>query len=102
MDDFERDEKGTSVAFSMISIMTTQQDRLLFRTADGRLGHAKGSFAAGDQLVLFDGALVPYLIRKCQGEPRELYELVGIAYLRGAMHGEIDSWGLESQDIVLV
>ena len=102
MDNYQREKRGTSVESTLLSIMMAQTDHLLFRTAGGRLGLANGTFTVGDQLVLFDGARIPYLVRKCNEKSGESYQLTGIANVRGVMYGEIDSLGLESQDIILV
>jgi len=60
---------------------------------------------------VFDGASTPHIVRerreksifrRLTGQPGEKFELVGVAYLRGIMHGEVDRLGLDSHDILLV
>lgn len=100
MECFERSDNGKSIALTMIYLAQAQQDQRLFTTRSGRFGYAMGSFRAGDSLVVFNGAPVPHIIRKREGDGKE-YELVGVAYVRGMMHGEVEKLGLDSEEIVL-
>jgi hypothetical protein len=57
------------------------------------------SAVEGDSVVLFQGAKVPYLLRKVEGKVgANLFNLVGEAYVHGVMDGEYFS-ALETEDL---
>ncbi|KAF7854534.1 uncharacterized protein EAF02_011709 [Botrytis sinoallii] len=72
--------------------------RTLFRTRKGYLGIGAQSLRPSDEVWVLAGASVPFILRR--GED-EFYELVGEAYLHGAMHGEALEWGHEIRSISL-
>ncbi|QSZ33465.1 hypothetical protein DSL72_005033 [Monilinia vaccinii-corymbosi] len=72
--------------------------RSLFRTGKGYLGIGAQSLCPSDEVWLFAGAAVPFILRRRQDE---FYELVGEAYLHGVMHGEALEWGHELKSIIL-
>ncbi|CAH0020328.1 unnamed protein product [Clonostachys rhizophaga] len=57
----------------------------VFVTTGGRLGLGGGSMHTGDKIILLNGAQMPH-----------------VAYLSGAMHGELDDLNLPEVDIILV
>lgn len=60
--------------------------RALFFTESGRIGLGHDLTSVGDQVYLFQGADVPFIVRKCQGIDK--YKIVGEAYVHGIMRGE--------------
>ena len=63
--------------------------RRLFSTEHAYLGYGSVSMRKGDQVWLIDGARVPMVLRKAEGQNE--FILVGECYLHGVMHGE--KWG---------
>ncbi|KAF2844983.1 HET-domain-containing protein [Plenodomus tracheiphilus IPT5] len=56
----------------------------------------------GDQIVVFEGACVPFAIRRL-GVGKQEWEMLGEAYVHGIMHGEVlGVEGLEWQDVTIV
>jgi hypothetical protein len=85
----------------LIEISSAQDGFTTFSTTDKHFGFSNGHIETGDQVVIFDGAKHPHLIRRCPGD-REVYQLIGEVYLRGMMRGEVEDLGFESREIVLV
>jgi hypothetical protein len=56
------------------------------RTTKGYLGLAPGDVHIGDELVVFKGAAVPFILRKMGSN--DTHKLIGEAYIYGIMHGE--------------
>lgn len=72
------------------------RNRRFFRTMRGYVGIGPRTMELGDQVMLLQGASVPYLFRHRPEGPEDVFELVGEAYLHGFMYGE----GLEKEDVV--
>lgn len=72
------------------------RNRRFFRTMRGYVGIGPRTMEPGDQVMLLQGASVPYLFRHRPEGPEDVFELVGEAYLHGFMYGE----GLEKEDVV--
>ena len=102
MTSFVRNDKLSPASRFMFLIDQIQRDCVLFRTVDQRFGYATGSFQEGDQVVVFDGAMTAHLVREHLIDSRSVYELVGVAYVRGMMHGELDTLHLDCEDFTLV
>ncbi|KAI4202423.1 MAG: hypothetical protein LQ346_001981 [Caloplaca aetnensis] len=62
--------------------------RRMFRTESGWLGLGPESLEVGDSVWILAAAPTPYALRKAVDGPADAYELVGEAYVHGAMHGE--------------
>ncbi|KAA8566126.1 hypothetical protein EYC84_008729 [Monilinia fructicola] len=88
-EDFARLEKEIEAA---------NDARSLFRTQKGYLGIGAQSLCPFDEVWLFAGAAVPFILRRCQDQ---CFELVGEAYLHGVMHGEALEWEHELKSILL-
>ena len=58
----------------------------LFRTESGLVGKGPQTVVAGDEVWVFPGGSVPFLLRCLR---RGKYSLVGHAYVHGIMHGEL-------------
>lgn len=85
------------------TIGSRQRNRRLFTTANDRMGLACGSISPGDLLCVFHGSEVLHIIRKTsQGSDPETYKLIGDALVHGLMQGEVDSLGIESEEVILV
>lgn len=64
--------------------------RSIFKTEQGYLGLGSHHLLPGDQVVLFDGAKTPFIVRRqldSQGTWTGLYNLVSDCYLHGWMYG---------------
>lgn len=59
----------------------------LYRTSRGHISFCPLSTIVGDEAVLSQGALVPFILRKRPGSND--YELLGETYLHGFMDGEM-------------
>lgn len=55
-------------------------------TRKGYLGLVPGDVQVGDNIVIFKGAVVPFILRGTDGPDN--YTLIGEAYIHGIMHGE--------------
>ena len=54
----------------------------------------------GDQVCIFRGARVPFIVRPTP--KASAFELIGEAYLDGQMHGRLAKFHLPKEQIVLV
>jgi hypothetical protein len=80
-------EFRTSVSFMI--------NRRLFRADNGYMGLGPAIAEVGDYVVLVKGARMPFIVR-----PRgKLWELMGDAYLHGAMSGRL--WNEEKCHLML-
>jgi hypothetical protein len=71
--------------------------RTLFSTKQGRVGNGPVKMKEGDLVVVVNGAELPFVLRRLEGEGQEeRYELIGMAYMDDIMDGEVLSGGLES------
>jgi hypothetical protein len=59
--------------------------RLLFISDNGFLGLVPNNAESGDEIVLFFGAVTPFVLRRGQNE---YYRLIGECYVYGIMNGE--------------
>ena len=69
--------------------------RRAMRTGKGYVGQAPGIAEVGDQIALFEGGKLPFVIRR-RGEA---WELVGECYVNGIMSGE--AWGEKCEPFVI-
>ncbi len=72
-----------AMVFSKVAV-----SRRMFRTESGWLGLGPESLEVGDSVWILADAPTPYALRKPIDGPADAYELVGEAYVHGAMHGE--------------
>ncbi|KAH7087494.1 heterokaryon incompatibility protein-domain-containing protein [Paraphoma chrysanthemicola] len=74
------------------SLLKAQAGRRICITHDGYLACVPDSCVEGDEVVIFFGHTMPYIVRKT-GDPDEngkkIYRLVGHAYVHGIMDGEL-------------
>jgi hypothetical protein len=75
----------------------------LFRTEGSYVGKGPQSIQTGDEIWVFPGAQVPFILRKVGGDPDRRYRLIGHAYVHGIMHGEaVTRWvNSEPEAVVL-
>jgi hypothetical protein len=64
------------------------QGRTLFYTEKGWIGIGPPITLVGDDVVLFQQALCPYVVRRTQNTTDEAYKLLGDCYVDGIMDGE--------------
>ncbi|KAH6672095.1 hypothetical protein B0J14DRAFT_484014 [Halenospora varia] len=64
------------------------QGRTLFYTEKGWIGVGLPSTLVGDEVVLFQRAPCPYVLRRAQHKTDEAYKLLGDCYVDGIMYGE--------------
>ena len=95
------DGLNTPLQNVMNALCTVQQGRTIISTFAERFGSASGNMRTGDRVALFDGACIPYIVRRCPGG-RETYQLIGVATIYGVMNGELDRLELEHGMITLV
>jgi hypothetical protein len=69
----------------MMNISERAFRRRPFLTSDGLLGIGPHGLEKGDIVVIFMGANVPYILRKCKPQG---YKLLGEAFIEGIMDGE--------------
>ncbi|CAM1506069.1 Fc.00g057100.m01.CDS01 [Cosmosporella sp. VM-42] len=74
-------------------VQQTCLGRVCFSTEDGQIGFAPEVTRKGDVVVIIPGGKTPYLLRKTQPQSRDVestntYEVLGDAYIHGAMSGE--------------
>lgn len=60
--------------------------RRMGKTASGLVGFFPGGARQGDSVAVLQGGRVAFILRRCPG--REMWELVGEAYVHGVMEGE--------------
>lgn len=100
-DEYDFKQDRVPIRQAMDAIGEVHDGHRIIRTTGGRFGYANGNFQSGDRLVVFDGAWTPHIVRQVRKEP-DAFELVGVAYVRGMMRGEVENLEIESQEIVLV
>jgi hypothetical protein len=79
-------------------------DRQLFWTKENRYGFTNRGVQLGDVICIFDGAVVPYVLRRADddGDQVERWRLFGEAVIPGLMYGEADAMEIEERDFILV
>jgi hypothetical protein len=89
---------GTSTATSTIihSLKSNVVYQTLFRTSKGWIGIGPATLAAGDEVWVFYGGRMPFIMRS-----GSTYEMIGEAYVHGIMHGEAMSMSLNEGDIIV-
>lgn len=72
-----------------MGVETVHKDRCLYTTEKGLLGQGRDLTQAGDQIVIFFGGKMPFILRPING----LWRLVGPAWMYGFMMGEaVEGW----------
>ncbi|KAK1072240.1 hypothetical protein LTR74_002814 [Friedmanniomyces endolithicus] len=61
--------------------------RTFFTTRNGLVGVGMPGVRAGDQVTIWFGAPVPFIVRECEDD--DTYKLVGAAYVAGIMEGQM-------------
>ncbi|KAK1073449.1 hypothetical protein LTR74_001858 [Friedmanniomyces endolithicus] len=61
--------------------------RTFFATRNGLAGVGMPGVSAGDQVTIWFGAPVPFIVRECEDD--DTYKLVGAAYVAGIMEGQM-------------
>lgn len=91
----ERDRQNSM----LIDIKATTFGRRLFLTSRGYLGLGPASAEVNDEVCLFSGGQVLYVVRKSKGDR---FEFVGECYVHDLMDGEAcDDESFVLRDIVL-
>lgn len=74
--------------------------RCLFVTEQGRVGAADARVRARDDVLVFKGSRLPFVVRRSTNQPG--YRLISEAFIRGIMHGEAVSDVAEFDTISIV
>ena len=69
-------------------VYKTVEDRTMFVTQTGLIGCGHLDTRVGDEVWVFRGGNVPFVISPRTGEKEEGYRFVGDCYVQGIMHGE--------------
>ena len=114
----KRDEKEPDLETMMMRIQELKEQmaglvraggpanqRCFCTTEKGFFGLVPGKVEVGDEVAIFNGGNVPFILRKLDsGDGQELaYRLVGDGYFHGLMHGEalsLDTY--DERDLVIV
>jgi hypothetical protein len=86
--------KSAALQF-VTGLMVRQYQGHLFLTRSGWLGIAWGEIQAGDELVVFDWAPAPFVLRRAAERTDSAYRLVAQAFASGLMDGEAYQLGVE-------
>lgn len=80
------------------------ENRRIFVTGTEFMVIGPAEMEVGDQVVILEGARVPFVLRRKEGED-EAWEVVSDTYLHGFMKGEIAKFervdGMEAQEFIL-
>jgi len=89
---------GTSAATNTIilSLKSNLVYQKLFHTSKGWIGIGPATATAGDEVWVFYGGKMPFIMRS-----GSTYEMIGEAYVHGIMHGEAMSMSLNEGDIIV-
>ncbi|KAK6189420.1 hypothetical protein LQW54_013278 [Pestalotiopsis sp. IQ-011] len=93
---------GTPCLRFMIDCAHFQAGRKPFITSSGRFGFGPTSLQKGDQVCVFDFAQAPNVLRRDKEDNGMRYQVLGQAYVHGMMYGEVETLGIEEQEIILV
>lgn len=86
----------------LIDCARFQAGRKPFITSSGRLGFGPTNLQEGDQVCVLDYAEAPNMLRCSKEENGLRYQVLGQAYVHGMMYGEVETLGIEEQEIILV
>lgn len=67
----------------------------------GRFGFGPLSLQKGDKVCVLNYAKTPHVLRRSDHEVVN-FQVIGQAYVHDMMYGEIETLGIEEQDIVIV
>ncbi|GFF23708.1 hypothetical protein IFM58399_00403 [Aspergillus lentulus] len=82
--------------FTAIDFSERFRPSVVCLTKRGYFGLVPGTARKGDSIVLLYGGVVPFCLRR--SEQKNIYQLVGEAYIHGIMHGEaLDFEGVRAQ-----
>ncbi|GAP82411.1 putative ankyrin and HET domain-containing protein [Rosellinia necatrix] len=85
------------------AIQSTLGGRRLYCTEKGRLGFGPKRTEVNDQVCVLNNANAAHLLRRAsKTKRRKTFRLVGDSYYYGVMEGQIENFGTEEADIVLV
>ena len=69
-------------------VIRTWNYRCLFLTNDGRIGLGPKTQKSGNSVWILSRGRIPFILRQVDCNDERRYELVGEAYVHGAMYGE--------------
>lgn len=96
----QRQKHGETMQNLQLACSKALTNRRLCALSNGYLGLVPGEYVKrGDQIVVFAGAAVPFVIRAVSGGQ---FKLVGECYVHGIMQGEISSMGIDDVFISLI
>lgn len=86
----------------MTSCAYLQIGRKPFITSSGRFGFGPRNLQEGDHVCVFSFAQVPNVLRRSKEDNVCRYQVLGQAYVHGMMYGEVETLGIEEQEIIFV
>ncbi|TVY82063.1 Heterokaryon incompatibility protein 6 OR allele [Lachnellula suecica] len=93
--DFEGDIESLVSA----SLYTTIVSRVFFVTTDGTLGFSPPNTEPGDEIWIFHGGNMPFMVRPQSVGNEKTYNFIGDTYLEGIMFGKwFESRGFKEED----
>ncbi|KAI1156842.1 hypothetical protein F4825DRAFT_473281 [Nemania diffusa] len=85
------------------SILSTLRGSRLFCTVKGAIGFGPKGIQVNDEVCVLNNAQTAHVLRRwTKTKRRKTFRVIGDSYYHGMMNGQIESLGLEEQDIVLV
>lgn len=90
---------------SLVSAGVPANQRCFCTTEKGFFGLVPGKVEIGDEVAVFNGGNVPFILRRSESgnEQESVYRLVGDGYFHGLMHGEAQSLDTyDERDLVIV
>lgn len=87
---------NASTDIIMSSLRNNLVNQALFRTSKGRIGIGPATLATGDEVWIFYGGRMPFIMR-----PGPTYEMIGEAYVHGIMDGQAMEMGLNEEHIIV-
>lgn len=82
-----------------LAIVTTVRNQAFFTTKSGLIGRGHLDVKAGDEVWVFNGGRVPFIVRPRETEDPVEHDFVGHSYVHGIMDGEAYPEGIEGRFI---
>lgn len=87
---------------NIIVKMANFVDRSFFNTKNGYFGLVIKGVQPGDLVCVFNTATTPHVLRKAVDQGKDVYQIIGDAYVNDLMYGQADEMSIDVRDIELV